>query len=57
MQTIITKACKELDIQPVPSQRVITSLFILNYTSSKTMLIQNEVHLKWRVSFSVQYYY
>lgn len=22
MQTIITKACKELDIQPVPSQRV-----------------------------------
>ena len=24
MQTIITKACKELDIQPVPSQRVLS---------------------------------
>lgn len=31
MQTIISKACKELDIQPVPSQRVhsISACFFL----------------------------
>lgn len=44
MQTIITKACKELDIQPVPSQRVRTLVSQFGFVAMKTRVIKQDAH-------------